>query len=65
MWSGAEIRPETGALVVTPEFPGQYDSSLLGAGIFHMNDIYFFYRNLEINARDRVASYFNAGGETK
>ncbi|WP_294481177.1 DUF3089 domain-containing protein [uncultured Victivallis sp.] len=62
---GAEIRPETGALVVTPEFPGQYDSSLLGAGIYHMNDIYFFYRNLEINARDRAASYFNAGGQEK
>lgn len=25
-----------------------------------MNDIYFFYRNIEVNARDRAANYFNS-----
>ncbi|MDR0933284.1 MAG: DUF3089 domain-containing protein [Victivallales bacterium] len=56
---GAQIRPETGALIVTPACSGKYDSTLLGAGIYHMNDIYFFYRNLEANARDRAANYLN------
>lgn len=62
---GAVVRPGTGALVVTPEFPGQYDSPMLGAGIYHMNDIYFFYRNLEVNARDRAANYFNTREQEK
>lgn len=55
---GAKFNPETGALEVTPVFPGKYDSTLLGPGVYHMNDIYFFYRNIEVNARDRIARYF-------
>lgn len=56
----AKVEPVTGALVAVPQFPGQYDSPILGAGIYHMNDIYFFYRNIEVNARDRAANYFNS-----
>ena len=55
---GARINPETGALIAVPEKKGVYDSELLGKGVYHMNDIYFFYRNLEDNARERVAAFW-------
>ncbi len=44
-----------GALIVEPAEPGVYDApALLGEGVYHMNDVYFFYRNLGENARKRA-----------
>ena len=54
----AQINPETGALIVIPVKDGKYDSELMGKGIYHMNDVYFFYRNLEDNARERIGAYW-------
>ena len=53
---GAVLHPATGALIVEPSDGGKYDSRrTLGEGIYHMNDIYFFYRNIEQNAKNRLA----------
>lgn len=30
----------------------------MGKGIYHMNDIYFFYRNLADNAKERVGAFW-------
>lgn len=54
----AQINPETGALIVIPAKKGRYDSELMGKGIYHMNDVYFFYRNLEDNARERIGAFW-------
>lgn len=53
---GARIDPERGALIVDPG-PGKYDSAALGRGIYHMNDLYFFFENLKKNIADRLAAY--------
>ena len=58
-FTGAVLNPETGALVVEPKFDGKFDApELLGKGIYHMNDLYFFYRNLEDNARKRIDAFW-------
>ncbi len=54
----AVVNPETGALIVVPAKKGTYDSELMGKGIYHMNDIYFFYRNLADNAKERVGAFW-------
>ena len=33
------------------------DSAALGRGIYHMNDLYFFFENLKKNIVDRLAAY--------
>ena len=54
---GATLDTERGALLVEPGGPGPYDApALLGEGVYHMNDLYFFYRNLGRNAQVRAAS---------
>ncbi len=53
----AEINPETGALIVVPLKKDKYDSRLLGKGVYHMNDIYFFYHDITRNAQDRINAY--------
>ena len=54
---GATMDSERGALIVEPPGLGPYDApTLLGEGVYHMNDIYFFYRNLGENARTRAAA---------
>ncbi len=54
---------ERGALIVEPADGGAYDApAILGEGVYHMNDLYFFYRNLAQNARDRAAAW--AGAES-
>lgn len=55
----AKINLKTGALIVCPKVPGEYDIPLLGKGVYHTNDIYFFFRNIEANARDRIHAYFD------
>ncbi len=54
----AVINPDTGALIAIPQYPGQYDNEYSGKGIYHGDDIYFFYRNLEVNAKARASAYF-------
>ena len=52
---GATLDTERGALLVEPTGLGPYDApALLGAGVYHMNDLYFFYRNLGQNAQTRA-----------
>ena len=54
---GATLDAERGALLVEPTGLGPYDApALLGEGVYHMNDLYFFYRNLGRNAQMRAAS---------
>lgn len=53
----ARINPKTGALVVKPKIPGTYDIPLLGKGVYHIYDIYFFFRNIESNAHTRTSTY--------
>ncbi len=54
---GATLDTERGALIVEPSGLGLYDApALLGEGVYHMNDLYFFYRNLGENARTRAAA---------
>jgi Protein of unknown function (DUF3089) len=51
----ARIDPERNVVLVVPTVSGIYDAPrLLGKGITHMNDLYFFYRNLEQNGRLRA-----------
>ena len=54
----AVVDPAKGALIVVPQKKGRYDSKLMGKGVYHMNDVYFFYRNLEKNARERVGAFW-------
>ena len=52
---GATFDAERGALIVEPAEAGAYDApAILGEGVYHMNDLYFFYRNLAWNARERA-----------
>jgi Protein of unknown function (DUF3089). len=52
---GAVLDPATGALIVEPSDDGKYDARrTLGEGVYHMNDIYFFFRNIEQNAKNRL-----------
>lgn len=56
-FAAVRFDPDRGALVVEPSTPGVYDApSLRGEGVFHMNDVYFFYRNLAHNVRVRAAA---------
>jgi hypothetical protein len=60
---GARLDAERGALVVEPSVPGPWDApEILGEGVFHMNDVYFFYRNLGENARRRTAAWMEREG---
>lgn len=55
---GAVLDEARGALVVDLADAGAYGApELMGEGVLHMNDLYFFYRNLEHNARRRVAAF--------
>lgn len=55
---GAVINPATGALEVVPRYPGEYELEVLGKGVYHTCDIYFFYRNVAENAKARASAYF-------
>ncbi len=56
---GAVVDPARGTVVVAPSVEGTYDApEILGAGVTHMNDLYFFYRNLEQNAQNRAAALY-------
>ena len=55
---GAVLHEDRGALVVDLADAEDYGApELMGEGVLHMNDLYFFYRNLEHNARRRVAAF--------
>lgn len=59
--TGAFLDPERGALKVTDIDPEKYNKTLpiLGAGVYHLYDYQFFYRNLEKNVQDRIQAYFS------
>lgn len=54
---GAAIDLAAGALIVNPP-PGNWDMhGRMGQGVYHVNDIFFYYENIVRNARDRFASW--------
>lgn len=54
----AKIDPASGGLVVEPAEPGKYDSRSLGAGVYHMFDLNFFYYDLRANGRVRIDAFW-------
>ena len=62
---GATVDPAKGALIVALPAMSRFDAKgLMGAGVFHMNDIWFFAGNLRANALLRVENWrkkFSAG----
>lgn len=58
---GARIDKSKGALIVDLPVRSQYDfKGIMGAGVFHVNDIWLFAGNIAQNASLRVESYKNA-----
>lgn len=55
----AVIHPQNGALIVFPINRFKYDPRVLGTGIYHSNDIYFFYYDIAKNVSVRVKAYFD------
>ena len=57
---GCYIEPERGALIVTGINPAHYptDADVLPPGNLHGYDYQFFYRNIQDNVRQRIASFF-------
>ncbi|MBQ4106106.1 MAG: DUF3089 domain-containing protein [Lentisphaeria bacterium] len=52
---GARVDPAQGALIVDLPSNGAYDAKgMMGAGVFHMNDVWFFAEALRRNALTRV-----------
>ena len=54
-YCGAQIDPETGALVTTP--PDDLPLGNFPEGVYHKYDFAFWYRNLERNAATRIEAY--------
>ena len=55
---GAAVDPAKGALIVDLPALSKYDArGFMGAGVFHMNDIWFFAGNLRANALLRVQNW--------
>ena len=54
----AQIDPATGALVVETAEKGKFDSRALGAGVYHMFDLNFFYYDLQANGKLRVNAFW-------
>lgn len=57
--TGANIDSERGALKVTDIVPDDYPPvlSLFSAGVYHLYDYQFFYRNLQENVAKRIDAY--------
>lgn len=61
---GAAVDPAKGALIVDLPVRGKYDAKgFMGAGVFHMNDIWFFAENLRANAKCRIQAWRDTYGE--
>ena len=54
---GAVVDPEKGALIVDLPDSKWTKPTPLGQGVYHMNDLYFFYEALIRNARNRVKNW--------
>ena len=55
---GAAVAPDQGALIVHLPVRSEFDAmGFMGAGVFHMNDIWFFAGNLRANAVLRVKNW--------
>jgi len=63
---GAQADPAEGALIVNLPVRSKYDANgFMGAGVFHMNDIWFFAENLRFNANVRIQAWCRTvGGKT-
>ncbi len=53
----AQIDPASGGLIVKPAEPGKFDSRSLGAGVYHMFDLNFFYYDLRANGKLRIEAF--------
>ena len=61
---GAAADPAKGALIVDLPVRSKYDAKgFMGAGVFHMNDIWFFAENLRANANLRIQAWHQKYGE--
>ncbi len=60
---GCYVDPERGVLKVTDVTPEEYGPGLdfLPVGSYHLNDLYFFYRNLQENIVKRIDAYLQGG----
>jgi hypothetical protein len=54
----AQIDPASGGLIVETAEPGKFDSRTLGAGVYHMFDLNFFYYDLRANGKLRIDTYW-------
>ena len=63
---GAAVDPEKGALIVDLPVRSKYDAKgFMGAGVFHMNDVWFFAESLRANAKLRILAWRDAFGEKR
>ena len=56
-YCGAMIDPEKGALIADPPESKWTKETPLGKGVYHMNDLYFFYESLVNNVQRRVKNW--------
>ena len=56
-YCGAVIDPEKGALIADPPESKWTKETPLGKGVYHMNDLYFFYESLVNNVQRRVKNW--------
>ena len=54
----ARIDPASGGLVVEPAEAGKFDSRALGAKVYHMFDLNFFYYDLQANGKRRISAFW-------
>lgn len=55
--TGAQLDPRTGALIIALANPRRYEAAVFGSGVYHSGNIDLFYRNLQVNAQQRLEQY--------
>ena len=61
---GARVDPARGVLIVDLPSRSVWDANaFMGAGIFHMNDVWFFAGNLRANAENRIRNWKKENGK--
>ena len=59
--TGAYIDTKRGTLIATDIDPADYSNKFFPDGVLHLNDLYFFYRNLEENIKTRIEVFLELG----
>ncbi len=55
--TGAYIDENRGTLIATDIVPSDYSNKYFPDGVLHLNDLYFFYRNLQENIKTRLEAF--------